>query len=195
MTQITTTLWRQLASVVLWVALVVLPFLLYLLIACGDIIALGPLRGSAAAILLSFGWPTLLGTLGTALLLLLARLLSRYFGRRLRPNKIVQPVFTGLGGYLLGCLVHWLLPSALLYCFVLMPPLADWKPAYWWPLSELFSNDMPVGWTIFPPLSTFQLQSYALIPPIEAACIKLGALLATLLMSPLYSLTKPARDA
>jgi hypothetical protein len=183
MTQIQTTLWEQLARVGLWVILVVLPFLLYLLVICGDIVALGPLRGDISAILVSFGWPTLLGVLGTVLLLLLARLISQYLGRSLRVNKIVQPVVIGIKAYFLGCLMHWLLPSALLYCFVFMPPFPDWKPVYWWPLSEFLTDDVPAGWTLFPPLSMIQLQSYALVPPIEAACIKLGTLLATLLMN------------
>jgi len=178
-------LWRRLVRVGLWAALVVLPLLLYLLVACGDVLALGPLRGDAMAMLLSFGWPVLLGGLGTALLVLVARLMRRYtpppLHRWQKASGMMQPVIVGVGAYVLGCLVHWLLPPALLYGFVFMPPLPRWRPAYWWPASEFFNSGLPAGWTIFPPLSSIQFRSYALVPPVEAACIKLGALLATLL--------------
>lgn len=184
--QIETQLWWRLTRAGLWAILVVVPLLLYLLMACGDVLALGPLRGDVMAIVISFGWPVLLGSLGTVILLLLVQLIRRYAHRPIfswqRASGLMQPVIVGIGAYMLGCLVHWLLPSALLYGFVFMPPLPGWRPDYWWPLSEFFGSDTPVGWTIFPPLSSIQFQSYALVPPVEAACIKLGALLATLLV-------------
>ena len=185
MMQIRTTLWERLARVILWALLVVLPLLLYLLVACGDIVALGPLRGDASAVLLSFGWPMLLGGLATMFLLLLVWLGGRYAGwvaiRSLTASELTRPVVMGLGAYLLGCLVHWLLPPILLYCFTFMPPSPYYEPDYWWPFSEFFSGDVPAGWTLFPPLSAVQFRGYALVPPVEAACVKLGALLATLL--------------
>jgi hypothetical protein len=176
-----TNLSKRLARVGLWLVLVWLPMVFYLLMVGADSVALGPLRGDALAALLSFGWPALLG--GISVVLLLA--LLQFFQRRLRQPSYWQrwwsaPVAVGLGAYLLGCLVQLVLPPALLHWYAFNPQQPGWKPMYWWPF---FNNSSGIygGWTLYPPLSAFEMRGYALIPPVEASCIKLGALLATLL--------------
>jgi hypothetical protein len=180
--QIHTVRWSWIVRAILWLLLVGLPLLLYLLLLTGDLVASGPLLGDFSAVILSFGWPVLLAAMGTTLVILIGQRLQSLRRQPLPSvfhNWWSGPVIVGLGAYLLGCLLHRGVPLAWWHWYAPNLAIPGWEPLHWWPLSSVLSSKQPQGWTIMPPLFS---DGYALIPSVEASAIKLGALLATLLL-------------
>ncbi|UPL49770.1 hypothetical protein [Hymenobacter sublimis] len=87
----------------------------------------------------------------------------------------VELVKVLLVAYFLGCIVHIIsypVFQALDHSGLSMP----FKPEYWWPYYGWPVPDSSLqGWTIYPPLGIMPM-----LPGAEAACVKLGALLAVL---------------
>jgi hypothetical protein len=135
----------------------------------------------------AIGLPVLLAGLGSTLLLVM----SWWAVRRCWPQWQLQEPRTvaGFGGrllmllglaYCVGCLVHLIVPA-----WLFKPPVVSqafhyiileeyWYPYYGWPLQPLPAQ----GWTIYAPIDVSFLY-YSLT---KASGIKLGALLATLLL-------------
>jgi hypothetical protein len=154
----------------LWVALLWLPLVLYLVVVGADAIGWWSLRGGLSIILLVYTWPILLAGFCAWLILAMLELVQRR--RPVVLGARSQPLALGAGAYLLGCLLHLMLPAPVLHPFGPYLSLLDTGPLYWWPFEGLHGS-----YTLYPPLDP----RFVLVPTTEAACIKLAALLAALL--------------
>lgn len=147
----------------------------------------------AVASLARMAWPVLLAA-GISFLFMAG---STRLGQRYCPYWQLRPAYTlgqlgkrlvGLlvAAYVIGCLVHLLLPARVWDPVALLnqsvkPGIPDFLPAgwrqeeYWWPYVRP-SAAAEQGYTLYSPLYATELGFYS----IKATCIKLGALLATL---------------
>ncbi len=170
-----------------------LPLLFYAAVIVGDVWQYGTLMRPPGpervlAFALSYGWPMLLAGLVSSLLLWLGRLVGRRLGAS-RFFLIAQTWRQRLGylsclallAYATGCLTLWLLPRAVLYFYATNAPtlFEEYDKLFWWP----FDIGTLAGWTIYPPLGTMD-PGFRLLPYAEASCVKLGVLLAVLVIRP-----------
>jgi hypothetical protein len=177
MVRIRATFWKRLGLWALWGLLVWMPLIFYVLVIVAEAVGWSTIGRSVGITMLVYGWPLLLVGSVSYGVLALSALLQRRWLKLAWPTAAGWgwPIVLGLGGYLLACLLHKVLPAEALCPFsnaqsVLM---LSAESLHWWPLT----GQSQMSYTIYPPFDP----SFLLPPTSEAACIKLATLLATLL--------------